>query len=246
MAEFLTGQQLNARLESIIEDAVYELFLISPFIKLNPHLKEKLLNKKDDPNFHLLIVFGKNKDAIHKSLPLEQFEFFKDFADVTIKYEERLHAKYYANENVALLSSMNLYDYSINNNIEFGVMVEHSLMGGTSSKIERQAKAYFDTVFSNAVTLFDRETEGTKNLIGQFKYTGSVTKVDKLTQMYGSAIKVVENQKVSRRTGYCIRTGVDIPFNVKRPYSDKSFKSWNRYRNHTYPEKYCHFSGDKG
>ncbi len=25
-----------------------------------------------------------------------------------------------------------------------------------------------------------------------------------------------------------------------------AFKSWNRYKDPTYPEKYCHFSGEKG
>ncbi len=142
-----------------------------------------------DPNFHLLIVFGKNKDAIHKSLPRDQFDFFKEFADVTIKYEERLHAKYYANELSGLLSSMNMYDYSLNNNIEFGVLVKRSMLGGTSSRLEEQAKAYFDSVFDNAETLYDREPEETRNFIGLRKYSGSVVKIDELSGRYQSLTK---------------------------------------------------------
>lgn len=44
--------------------------------------------------------------------------------------------------------------------------------------------------------------------------------------------------------GYCIRTGVSIPFNPERPFSDEGYKSWSRYFNHYYKEKFCHFSGE--
>jgi len=45
-------------------------------------------------------------------------------------------------------------------------------------------------------------------------------------------------------TGYCIRTGVEIPFNIDRPLSLKAYESWSKYEDEEYPEKYCHFSGE--
>jgi len=45
------------------------------------------------------------------------------------------------------------------------------------------------------------------------------------------------------RIGYCIRTGVEIPFNIKRPLCDKAYKSWAQFHNLNYPEKYCHMTG---
>lgn len=246
MAEFLTGEQLNAALERVIEEASRELFLVSPFIKLNPHLKEKLQNKKEDPGFHLLIAFGKNRNSIHTSLPEEQFEFFKDFAHITIKYEERLHAKYYANGMEGLLSSMNLYDYSINNNIEFGVLVKEGLMG-TTARVESQAKDYFTTVFNNATILYDREPNySKKDLLGRRKYLGSTTKVDELTSVYERLKDKTTRIQSDLRMGYCIRTRVSIPFNIDKPLSDEAFKSWNIYKNRQFKEKYCHFSGEEG
>lgn len=46
------------------------------------------------------------------------------------------------------------------------------------------------------------------------------------------------------KTGFCIRTGVKIPFDVNKPMSYDAFKSWSKYGDPEYPEKYCHFSGE--
>ena len=47
------------------------------------------------------------------------------------------------------------------------------------------------------------------------------------------------------KTGYCIRKGVEIPFNIEMPLSDAAFKTWSIHKDKKYAEKYCHFSGDK-
>ncbi|HKG06835.1 MAG TPA: hypothetical protein VKB19_10280 [Pedobacter sp.] len=49
---------------------------------------------------------------------------------------------------------------------------------------------------------------------------------------------------ITNSKGYCIRTGVPIPFNAIRPYCDEAYKSWANYSNSDYKEKYCHFSGE--
>jgi hypothetical protein len=51
--------------------------------------------------------------------------------------------------------------------------------------------------------------------------------------------------KLNKNRGYCIRTGMEIPFNVSKPLSEKAFESWNKYKDEEYPEKYCHFSGEE-
>ena len=35
-----------------------------------------------------------------------------------------------------------------------------------------------------------------------------------------------------------------VPFDVTKPYTDKAFQSWSRYKNDDFNEKYCHFSGE--
>ena len=45
-------------------------------------------------------------------------------------------------------------------------------------------------------------------------------------------------------TGYCIRTGKEIPFNLTAPLSGGAFSIWRQFEDVYYPEKYCHFSGE--
>ena len=47
-----------------------------------------------------------------------------------------------------------------------------------------------------------------------------------------------------KKSGYCIRTGIEIPFNVEKPLSYEAFKSWSKYSDPEYCEKFCHFSGE--
>ena len=44
--------------------------------------------------------------------------------------------------------------------------------------------------------------------------------------------------------GYCIRTGVKIPFNPQLPMSTTAYEIWQRFENQHYPEFYCHFTGE--
>lgn len=53
----------------------------------------------------------------------------------------------------------------------------------------------------------------------------------------------VPERQITQKTGYCIRTGVEIPYNIERPLSNEAWKSWNRFKNFDYPEKYCHKTG---
>lgn len=47
-----------------------------------------------------------------------------------------------------------------------------------------------------------------------------------------------------KRKGFCIRSGVEIPFNIERPFSYDAYKKWAEYSNPEYPEKFCHFTGE--
>lgn len=108
-------------IENLVKEAKKELFLVSPFIDLSPNIKDELSLKKKDPNFFLRILFGKNEGSYLKSFKKDSLTFLMDFPNIEIKYNERLHAKFYMNDWNCILTSMNLYDYSLNKNIECGV-----------------------------------------------------------------------------------------------------------------------------
>jgi hypothetical protein len=47
----------------------------------------------------------------------------------------------------------------------------------------------------------------------------------------------------NKLTGFYIRSGEKIMFNLKRPYSEKAYKSWAFFGNMDYQESFCHKTG---
>lgn len=263
MAKFVKGSELNHEIDSLFENALNELIIVSPFIKLHNRQKDALRDKINDPKFKLILVFGKNESDKRRSLSQDDFEFFKQFANVQIYYEPRLHAKYYANDDKGILSSMNLYEYSQNNNIEFGIVT--AIASGLDRlkekvigiELDNDAWQYFNSVIERSEFIFHNEPVYESNMLGlSKKYIGSEVRVDLLTDELSKAKKVskvkpnkpaeVESVKptTDSKNGYCIRTGEQIPFDLTKPYTDKAFKSWSRYKNEDFTEKFCHFSGE--
>jgi len=257
MAKFITGIELNFELEKIFKNAEEIIILISPYIKLHEHYKSVLSSKKDNSELRIIVVFGKNEDDISKSMNREDFAFFKEFPNIEIRYEKRLHAKYFANEKEAILTSMNLYSFSQNNNIEFGISTKKpGFISGDD--IDAQAWNYFNnTVINQARILFAKSPEYGSTILGYRKYKGSNIETDDLSDFYskkgGFNYSLIEksshkSEKIkldTEHSGFCIRTGKKIPFNPERPMSDEAYESWVKFKNEDYPEKFCHFSGEK-
>jgi hypothetical protein len=197
MAKFLTGNKLNTEVEEILEKADLQLILISPYIKLHERYISVLKSKISDPEFEIIVVFGKNEDDLSKSLKPEDLKFFTEFPNIEIRYEKRLHAKYYANESSALITSMNLYSYSQDNNIEAGILTKSSLLGNLTGGLltsftggdsfEAEAFEYFGRVIQQADLLFKKIPEFESSLMGlKKKYKGS--KITTIGHSQGSVL----------------------------------------------------------
>ena len=111
-----TGQTgISDRLEKIIKNAEERLWLISPYLKVNNRLKELLEGKK--PSVDVRVIYGKSE------LQPEEKKWLEGLTQIKTSFRPNLHAKCYLNENEALLTSMNLYEFSEKNNDEMGVLV---------------------------------------------------------------------------------------------------------------------------
>ncbi|MBK6265341.1 hypothetical protein JKA74_09845 [Marivirga sp. S37H4] len=240
MAEFLEGSELNLAIENLFKSANEYAVIISPFVKMHSRIKDALLTQIENQNFELIVVFGKNENDLSKSISKEDLEFCTQFSSVEIRHEPRLHAKYYANDDRAILSSMNLYDFSQNNNIEFGILTSQE--NKVSENLDQDSFTYFDGVIDKSKLIYKKVARFDKKLFGIKKeYNGSVVELDLIDQLFKSNASGTNNND---RTGYCIRTGIKIPFNMKRPMSEKAYESWSKYRDENYKEKYCHYSGE--
>ncbi|MBK7666595.1 MAG: hypothetical protein IPJ32_04165 [Sphingobacteriaceae bacterium] len=131
MAEvkFLFDTQLIDALNNLIKEAKHELIIVSPFIDLDKRIQDSLNEKKSLHDFKLKILFGKNEGNLYKSIKKDSFEFLKGFPNVEIRYNEWLHAKFYQNDFDYLMTSLNLYDYSLANNIEVGIIGNYATKG---------------------------------------------------------------------------------------------------------------------
>lgn len=212
---------------------------------------------KERPKVSIKVLFGKNEANMQRSLSENDLNTMKRWSNIDIRYAENLHAKFYSNENKALITSLNFHAFSLGNNIESGVLLESSLMDTVSkNKPFEEAYAYFLATFDAAQPIFNKSTKKASIFSLGLK-PDEVIVNDKTSTAYhknagSNRPQFNKNESVSfwakqeTPKGYCIRTGVQIPFNPERPYCDKAFDSWSRFKDPTYPEKYCHYSGEKG
>lgn len=278
MSTFLTGDELENKLTDIIWNAKKYIVIISPFIKLDDHTKQVLEKVKSTHEICVYIIFGKNEEYKHKSFNEEDLSFFKAFKNIAILYNKDLHAKHYCNEHEGLITSLNLYGYSMANNIEYGVHFSKALLNPMDTLFEETERFTDDLMFTKSEVIFLKKPQYSKKLLGLkkvyqqskilFDITESVfngmnydskflkefdleveTSIEKKyaekpeREQKFEAAKKKESKQITLKKGYCIRTGEEIPFNPERPFCYAAYKSWVKFENYDYPEKYCHKTG---
>lgn len=185
MAKFITSNELNSEIEKLFEKATEKLILISPYVKLHHRYESSLLAKKSNDKLAITIVFGKNEDNPSKSIQAKDIDFFKQFPRIQIRYQKRLHAKYYANENSSIITSMNLYDYSQDQNIESGILMNQILIRGLADNLDGQAYKWSQRVVEQSELIYSKEPEYEDTLLGlSKKYIKSVVKIDDLSAFF--------------------------------------------------------------
>lgn len=255
MAEFLKDTQLVAAIEEMIEKADEFLWLISPYIKLHDRVKT-LLKKVTNYNqgISVVIIFGKNEEALHKSISKEDVSFLKELPNILIGYEKRLHAKYYASEDFSIITSMNLHQFSSNNNIEAGIKLKSNKWFGTNDdKVGKESFDYFLEVIEQSTVIYEKESIGKSTMFGlKQEYSHSEIKTDDTENFFKQPDynpeqvyrkHVTTFTQTNLQNGFCIRTGKPIPFNIQRPMCKEAYDSWSKFKNPDYKEKYCHKTG---
>lgn len=171
MAKFITGKELANEVYDIIYDAKKQLLILSPYIKLDNYFKNLFSKHKNNSELHLIVAFGKNKRNPERSFKLEDLEYFMEFPNISIVFIPNLHAKYYANEKKGIVTSINLYDYSFKNNVEFGVLSEAKLIGG--SGIDKDAWKSSMAVLKEGHAIFIKRPNYKKKFFIAKDYLGS-------------------------------------------------------------------------
>ena len=117
--EYYSDKELVSFLEDVIQETRKFLIIVSPFVRISGRIKgylEQLLLKK----IEIILIYKTNSDKIINIKDEDQEWLRKN--KIQVKSSRNLHAKCYINEKYALVTSMNLVDYSIANNFEMGVI----------------------------------------------------------------------------------------------------------------------------
>ena len=116
MATFLTTTKISAELEDLIKHAEYSIVLISPYVKVNQKLQD-FIRDADGRGVKIMLIYGKS------DMRPDEWNWIKDLSNKEVGFVQNLHAKCYISESVAIITSMNLYDFSQQNNDEMGILV---------------------------------------------------------------------------------------------------------------------------
>lgn len=220
MAKFINTRKAVSEIEDLIKNADQKLVLISPYLKLSKDFKE-LLTYRNGKDKITTVIFGKQE------LKPDEMTFLQSLRFVVLKFKEDLHAKCYVNDQHMIITSLNLYEFSMANNREMGVFIDKN------DPADAQ-------LFEDAMKEVDFISETSQRF--ELSAAKPTTKTAEPVRTTSAPSKKATNG--NKATGYCIRTGADIPFNIEKPLSYDAYKQWSKYSDPDYTEKYCHFSGE--
>lgn len=218
MAIFLTTTGISHYLEKLIHKANKKLILISPFVKINVRFKQ-LLEDKKRMKMDINVVYG--KDDLHT----DEKNWFKSMPFIRTSFLKDLHAKCYLNENEAIITSMNLYEFSEVHNHEMGIHIDKEEDAEIYKAVLEEANKLI-RISRDEIGILVEKTEKTKKL--------------------ETEIPISSKSHNLSNGGYCIRCRADLKLNTEKPLCLKCYKAWEKYSNPDYEEKFCHSCGKEG
>ena len=217
MARYLRTTGISAGLDELIRDAKEKLYIISPYLKLSDHIKE-LLNDKEREKVEVRIIFGKQE------LNPTEMGYLEGLGYVRLYFSKNLHAKCYLNERKMIITSMNLHEFSQQNNREMGILID---------KTDDADKQAFDDAW--------KDIESIMHNADDFAYVKAPKVVDKDFRKENEQTK--KTKEIKGHQGHCIRCKKSIDLNPLVPYCKDCYNVWNKYKDEEYEEKYCHICG---
>ncbi len=224
MAEFLNTSKAYAEIEDIINKTRSKVVLISPYIKI-PELLFDRLKYIDGKRIRIVVVCreGDLKADVRSDL--------KQLKNLELRFDENLHAKCFYNEESMVISSLNLYDYSQQNNREMGILLrlkdDHNVFN--EARIE-------------AEYIVDRATLDSQ-ITGVSKIKETKPRIYSTPRDEPKAAGVTRTTRRTSKPGFCIRCGTKIPYELDAPYCRDCYRVWAEWENPEYEESYCHTCG---
>lgn len=172
MAKYLDTSQISSELMQLLKEAKEKIILVTYSLQVNSQIQERLKTKsKIGTLSEITIIYG------NTPLKSSELKWMDEIEDLKVFQKKNLHAKCYLNENKAIISSMNLYDYSQTTNIEMGFLITK----------EENPEAF----------------EQMLNDIADMKINGERKKINQIAEIESEKISAIiedlENEKVSNK-----------------------------------------------
>lgn len=118
MAKYLDTSHISSELMELLKEAKERIILVTYSLQVNTQIQERLKTKsKLGTLAEITLIFGNTKPK------KTELEWMSEIDDIKVWQKKNLHAKCYINEKKAIISSMNLYDYSQTSNVEMGFLI---------------------------------------------------------------------------------------------------------------------------
>ncbi|WP_339624065.1 phospholipase D family protein [uncultured Winogradskyella sp.] len=190
MAKFLNTTGVSYHLEELIKTTKDRLILISPYLQFHQRVKDHLENlniqKKD-----IRIIYRENK------LQVAESNWLESQIGIRTSLCNSLHAKCYLNENEAIVTSMNLYSFSQQNNDEMGIHV-------TKEKDADLYKDIFDEV-QRLLTISEEIRVSVKKVDKNIEQQSEKTISEIVQSKDSSKTKLLTTKELSQLTGLSSR-----------------------------------------
>jgi len=223
MVTFLKTSGITHEIEELISNAKQRLYLITPYLQISPLIRPLIRDLVlKIPTIDIIVVCRSDK------INAEDMEFLQSLKSVKIWALDNLHAKCYLNEDTAILSSMNLYQYSERNNYEMGVKIQRN---SSDEGVYRELTEYIDILLRESVKYEIKRVE-----------KESHTPLVKEAQKTPKESKPVEKSN-STNTGFCIHCHATIDLNPNKPLCLKCYSNWAKKPDPKISEKFCHICG---
>ena len=224
MSDFLTTSGISNQLEETIKGANERILIISPYLQTNRQIRE-LLEERDRFKIDIRVIYGKSE------LKPDESKWLESVSSIRTSFYEHLHAKCYMNEKQALITSMNLYDFSQTNNREMGILVTRDSDPDLYEKIYEEARRILQA---------SQDVNG----VSPAKVEAAKTPTRTTRNSNARAPQAPSRSPAPAvATGHCIRCNKTIPLNVARPYCPDDFTIWNKFKKNDHEEKFCHRCG---
>lgn len=222
MATFLDTTGGSYHLEQIIKGATERLVIISPYLRTNERIRE-FLDDRERLKIDIRVVYGKT------DLAPDEMSWLRSKNGIRTSFCKNLHAKCYVNEKAALITSMNLYEFSQANNNEMGILVERDkepdLYGSIWTEVQRLIRISEEIRVSvERVPAEQAQPEPKKD------------RRETPAAPSAAASKVPEH-------GFCIACRVTLPLDPTHPYCRDCYGAWKARKDDRREEKHCHTCG---